>query len=126
MPQPMTSNPQPKPYRYSLATQFSPIRPKSRYVSIQENRASRKASLMILASQKVWKQATFQPLFLFPRHQAHSFDCVFVEQPNCFAFKTFIIHRKYQTTNSDDTLTIFYLSSSPTFLLNSGSLLPPY
>ena len=49
----------------------------------------------------------------------------FVEQPNCFAFKDFIIHRKCQTTNSDDALTVFYLFSSPIFLLNSGSLLPP-
>ena len=32
--QPLTSNPQPKPYRYSPVLNFSPIRPKSRYVSI--------------------------------------------------------------------------------------------
>ena len=44
VPQPMTSNPQPKPYRYSPILNFSPVRPKSRYVSIQENRAFRKAS----------------------------------------------------------------------------------
>ena len=44
LPQPMTSNPQPKPYRYLRLLKFSPIRPKSRYVSIQENRAFRKAS----------------------------------------------------------------------------------
>lgn len=42
--QPLTSNPQPKPYRYSPVLNFSPVRPKSRYVSIQENRAFRKAS----------------------------------------------------------------------------------
>ena len=33
MPQPLTFNPQPKPYRYSPATQFF-SGPKSRYVSI--------------------------------------------------------------------------------------------
>lgn len=44
VPQPLTSNPQPKPYRYSPVLNFSPVRPKSRYVSIQENRAFRKAS----------------------------------------------------------------------------------
>jgi hypothetical protein len=30
--------------------------------------------------------------------------------------------QKYQTTNSDDDLTVFYLFSSPIFLLNSGNL----
>ena len=44
VPQPLTSNLQPKPYRYSPVLNFSPVRPKSRYVSIQENRAFRKAS----------------------------------------------------------------------------------
>ena len=44
VPQPLTSNPQPKPYRYSPATQFLSNQTKSRYVSIQENRAFRKAS----------------------------------------------------------------------------------
>ena len=61
---------------------------------------------------------------LFLRQQADRLDCVFVEQPNCFAFKAFIIHRKCQTINSDDALTVFYLFSSPIFLLNSGNLLP--
>ena len=32
--------------------------------------------------------------------------------------------RKCQATNSDDALTVFYLFFSPTFLLNSGNLLP--
>ena len=64
-------------------------------------------------------------VWLFVGKQYYRLDCVFVEQPNCFAFKAFIIHRKCQTTNSDDALTVFYLFSSPIFLLNSGSLLPP-
>lgn len=52
VPQPMTSNPQPNPYRIFRSSTFSLIRPKSRYVSIQENRAFRKASLMMLTLQK--------------------------------------------------------------------------
>ena len=63
--QSMTSNPQPKPYRIFRSSTFSPVELKSRYVSVQENRAFRKASQMILTSQKAWKYATFQPLFIF-------------------------------------------------------------
>lgn len=52
VPQPTTSNPQPKPYRIFRSSTFSPVELQSRYVSIQENRAFRKASLMILTLQK--------------------------------------------------------------------------
>ena len=44
---------------------FSSFSSKSRYVSIQENRAFRKASLMIPTLQKARKYATFQHLFIF-------------------------------------------------------------
>lgn len=52
MPQPLTSNPQPKPYRIFSTIHFFSSQTKSRYVSIQESRAFRKASLMILTSEK--------------------------------------------------------------------------
>lgn len=53
MPQPMTSNPQPKTYNIFLTIHFfSLVRLISRYVSIQESRAFRKASLMMLTKQK--------------------------------------------------------------------------
>ena len=48
VPQPTTSNPQPKPYRIFRSSTFSSVRLKSRYVSIQKNRAFHKASLMML------------------------------------------------------------------------------
>lgn len=70
----MTSNPQPKTYRIFRSSTFSPFRLKSRYVSIQESRAFRKASLIILTSQKARKCATFRYLFLFPRHQTDRFN----------------------------------------------------
>ena len=52
---------------------FSPVRLTSRYVFIQENRAFRKAPLMMLTSQKARKYATFQPLFIFPWQQTDHF-----------------------------------------------------
>ena len=53
---------------FRLST-FSPFRLTSRYVSIQENRAFRKASLMMLTSQKARKYATLQLLFIFSWQQ---------------------------------------------------------
>ena len=70
VPQPMTSNPQPKPYRIFSAIYFSLIRPKSRYIFIQENRTFRKAFLMMSASQKVRKYAAFWHLFFDSRQTA--------------------------------------------------------
>ena len=77
MPQPMTSNPQPKTYNIFLTIHFfSPVRLISRYVSIQESRAFRKASLMMLTKQKIRKCATFQPLFIFSWQQTHRLNCI--------------------------------------------------
>ena len=59
------------PTTFFRPSTFSPVRLKSRYVSIQENRAFRKASLMILTSQKARKYATFRHLFIFPWQQTY-------------------------------------------------------
>ena len=56
VPQPMTSNPQPKPYDRFY----------SRYVSIKNNRAFSEVRLQIPTSEKVSKQAVFRALFLNP------------------------------------------------------------
>ena len=56
-------------YRIFTTIHFFSSPAKNRYVSIQENRAFRKASLMMLTSQKARKYATFQPLFIFPWQQ---------------------------------------------------------
>ena len=68
---------------FRLST-FSLIRPKSRYVSIQENRAFRKASLMILTSQKARKYATFQLLFIFSWQQTDRLDILIIVQTRIF------------------------------------------
>lgn len=88
VPQPTTSNPQPKPYRIFRSSTFSSVRLKSRYVSIQENRAFHKASLMMLTSQKVRKYATFWPLFIFSRQQADRLDmrCSWEHIARCYFF----------------------------------------